>query len=248
MAEYTDLRGARVLITGGAQGIGAAMVRGFHAQGSEVFFCDLENRAGELLARDLGNRASFTRVDLANEKQIVRWIKKIAAAGQPIRALINNAARDPRIPFSAMTSAQWDDLFATNIRAYFLAAREAARHMCAGSAIVNFSSITFHTAPAEMVAYVATKAAALGFTRSLAREFGPRGIRVNALSPGWIMTERQLKQFVTPRIKKLICRSQCIPELLVPDDIAQVALFLASDASRALTGQEILADRGWAYS
>jgi D-xylose 1-dehydrogenase len=99
-----------------------------------------------------------------------------------------------------------------------------------------------------MTAYVATKGGVLGFTRSLARELGPRGIRVNTISPGWIMTERQLKQFVTPAVKRLIKRSQCVPELLQPWDMADVTLFLASDASRAITGQEILADRGWAHS
>ena len=99
-----------------------------------------------------------------------------------------------------------------------------------------------------MTAYVSTKAGIIGFTRSLARELGPRRIRVNVISPGWIMTDRQLKQFVTPAVKRLIRSSQCIPDLIQPRDIAEVALFLASDASTALTGQEILADRGWAFS
>ncbi len=99
-----------------------------------------------------------------------------------------------------------------------------------------------------MTAYVATKAGIIGFTRSLARELGPRGIRANVVSPGWIMTERQLREFVNARTRKLILRSQCIPELLQPEDIADVVLFLASDASRALTGQELLADRGWEHS
>jgi NAD(P)-dependent dehydrogenase (short-subunit alcohol dehydrogenase family) len=99
-----------------------------------------------------------------------------------------------------------------------------------------------------MSAYVATKGGILGFTRSLARELGPRRIRVNAISPGWVMTERQLRQYVTPAVKRQIRRSQSIPDLIQPDDIAQVALFLAGDGSRAITGQEILVDRGWAHS
>src|SRR6185295_4359244 len=140
------------------------------------------------------------------------------------------------------------DLFATNLRAYFLMAREAAPHMAKGGSIINLASITFHTAPAAMSAYVATKGGVMGFTRSLARELGPRGIRVNTLSPGWTMTERQLKQFVTPEVKRRIRRSQCMPDLLRPEEIAEVALFLASNASSAVTGQEILADRGWAHS
>lgn len=242
---YPDLRDATVVITGGANGIGAAMVRAFHAQGARVHFCDLNESAGQQLAKELREGATFSRVDLTRESEIVRWFKKIPGS---IRVLINNAARDPRIEFDKMTAQEWDSLFATNIRAYFLTAREAQRHMTKGASVINFSSITFHEAPAAMTAYVATKAGAIGFTRSLARELGPRGIRVNTISPGWIMTERQLKQFVTPATKRLIRKSQCVSDLLQPEEIAQVALFLASNASRAITGQEILADRGWAHS
>jgi NAD(P)-dependent dehydrogenase (short-subunit alcohol dehydrogenase family) len=140
-----------------------------------------------------------------------------------------------------------DLLFGINLRPLLLASREVVPHMKKGS-IVNFSSITFHIAPAKMSAYVATKGGVIGATRSLARELGPRGIRVNTVSPGWIMTERQLREFVDAKTKRLIKTSQCVPELLQPGDIAEVALFLASDASRAITGQEILADRGWAHS
>ena len=249
MPQYTDLSGARVLVTGGANGIGAAIVRSFHAQHAEVFFCDTDADAGQSLATELGQRASFTLVDLTKEAHIVRWVKHVTKGGGPIHALINNAARDPRMSLASMSVKDWDDLFATNLRAYFLLARETVPHMPNGKgAIVNLSSITFHIAPTEMSAYVATKGGVLGFTRSLARELGPRGIRVNTVSPGWIMTERQLKQFVTAKVKKLIRSSQCVPELLQPEDIAEVVLFLASDASRAITGQEILADRGWAHS
>jgi NAD(P)-dependent dehydrogenase (short-subunit alcohol dehydrogenase family) len=245
IATYADLRDQTIVITGGANGIGAAMVRAFHAQGARVHFCDVDERAGAALQHDLAERASFTRVDLTKENQIIHWIRKI---GAPIRTLINNAARDPRMPLETSSVKDWDALFATNLRAYFLMARETAPHMTAGSSIINFSSITFHTAPAAMSAYVATKGGGLAFTRSLARELGPRGIRVNTISPGWIMTERQLKQFVTPAVKRLIRASQCVAALLQPEEIAEVALFLASNASRAITGQEILADRGWAHS
>ena len=164
-----------------------------------------------------------------------------------IHVLINNAARDPRIALEDVTAKVWDDLIAGNIRAYFIACREASPHLAKGASIVNFSSITFYTAPVNMSAYVATKAAAIGLTRSLARELGPRRIRVNTISPGWIMTERQLSDHVTPAVKRQIRREQCIPDLNQPDEVADVALFLASDASRAVTGQEILVDRGWVH-
>src|ERR1041385_1138433 len=248
MFKYGDLRDQNIVITGGANGIGAAMVRAFVAQGARVSFCDVDSHAGEALARELGERVEFSRVDLRREAEVRRWVKSVVKGGGKVRVLINNAARDPRIALDKMSVEDWDDLFATNLRAYFLMARELAPHMGKGGSIINFSSITFHIAPPELTAYIATKGGALAFTRALARELGPRGIRVNTLSPGWIMTERQKREFVTPTVKRLIRKSQCIPERLQPEDIASVALFLASNASRAITGQEILADRGWAHS
>src|SRR5262249_23586440 len=142
-----------------------------------------------------------------------------------------------------------DALFAINLRPFFILARACVPLMAPReSAIINLSSVTFHNAPADMCAYVATKAGIIGFTRSLARELGPSGIRVNTVSPGWTMTERQLRQYVDAAARKLIRKSQCMPDLIQPQDIGEVILFLASDASRAITGQEILADRGWAHS
>jgi NAD(P)-dependent dehydrogenase (short-subunit alcohol dehydrogenase family) len=248
MTTYSDLKGKTVLVTGGAAGIGAAIVRAFRQQGMRVFFCDVDAHRGKRLARELGGDTFFARVDLLAERQIVGWIQDVGRASKQIDVLVNNAAADPRIPLRETSAEDWDLLFARNLRAYFLAARETERFMEAGAAIINFSSITVHIAPPNMTAYVATKAGIQGFTRSLARELGPRRIRVNTLSPGWVMTERQLRDFVTPAVKRLIKRSQCIPDRIQPGDIADVALFLASDASRALTGQELLADRGWAFS
>jgi NAD(P)-dependent dehydrogenase (short-subunit alcohol dehydrogenase family) len=248
MPTYSDLRGQTVVITGGANGIGAAMVRAFHAQEARVFFCDVDSAAGIKLANELGETVTFSRVDLTREADVARWIKQVAKAGSPIGVLVNNAACDPRIPLGKMSAADWDNLFATNLRAYFLTARATVPFMPRGGSIINFASVTFHNAPPDMSAYVATKAGAIGFTRSLARELGPRRIRVNVISPGWTMTARQLKEYVNAAAKKQIRQSQCIPDFIQPEDIAEVALFLASDASRAITGQEILADRGWAHS
>lgn len=192
--------------------------------------------------------ATFHAVDLLKETQIKRWIKAVTRQTRTISVLVNNAAADPRIALDKTSTADWDRLFARNLRAYFLTCRTAVPHMPPGAAIVNFSSITFHTGASNMSAYVATKAGIQGLTRALARELGPRGIRVNTLSPGWVMTERQLRQFITPATKRLIRKSQCVPDLIQPAEIAEVSLFLASEASSAVTGQEILADRGWAHS
>ena len=248
MALFPELKDRNVLVTGGANGIGTATVRAFHQQGARVFFCDVDTRAGQALAARLGENVFFAKVDLLREREIRRWIDPIGARHKRVHVLVNNAAADPRIGLEEMTTGQWDELFARNLRAYFLTCRQCAPLMSDGAAIVNLSSITIHIAPARMSAYVATKAGILGFTRSLARELGPRGIRVNAVSPGWVMTERQLRQYVTPAVKRLIKKSQCVPVLIQPEEIAQVVLFLASDASRAITGQEILVDRGWAHS
>jgi NAD(P)-dependent dehydrogenase (short-subunit alcohol dehydrogenase family) len=247
MATYDELAGRLVLITGGANGIGQAMVEAFHAQGAVVCFCDLDAKAGARLANRLGERAEFAKINLTREADIKRWVARLAKRHGNIHVLINNAARDPRIALEDVTAKAWDDLFAANIRAYFLTCREASPHLAKGASIINFSSITFYTAPVNMSAYVATKSAAIGLTRSLARELGTRRIRVNTISPGWIMTKRQLSDHVTPAVKRQIRAAQCIPDLNQPDEVADVALFLASDASRAVTGQEILVDRGWVH-
>ena len=248
MASFPELAGATVLITGGANGIGAAMVRAFAQQGSNVEFCDIDERAGKQLVKELGAAVVFTKVDLLKEKQIIAWIKGIVKRQGEIDVVINNAACDPRIPLEKTTAEAWDTLHARNLRAYFLVCREASPHLLEGSSIINFSSITVHNGPPVMSAYVSTKAGIIGFSRSLARELGPRGIRVNIISPGWIMTERQLREYVTPAARKVIHESQCIPQLNQPEEIADVALFLASDLSRAITGQELLVDRGWEHS
>jgi D-xylose 1-dehydrogenase len=246
MPVYPEHRDAVVLVTGGANGIGAATVAAFRDQDARVFFCDTDARAGKAQAKVTG--ANFTRVDLRDERQIQRWVAGIARTTGTIDLLVNNAAVDPRIPLNQLTRERWDELFEINLRSAFLCSRECAPLMGAGASIVNLASITWHLAPPQMTAYVATKAGVLGLTRALARELGPRRIRVNAVSPGWIMTERQLREYVTPAVKRLIRKSQAIPDLVEPAEIADVILFLASGAAAAITGQEILADRGWAHS
>lgn len=249
MVNYPDLQDKVVVLTGGANGIGASTVRAFHAQGARVSFCDVDAEAGKALAADLGPSVTFRKVDLTREKQVRAWIDSVAKREGRIDTLVNNAARDPRIPLATMTVEQWDDLFATNLRAYFLTARQSVPHMPkVGGAIINFSSITFHIGPPDMSAYVGTKGGVIGFTRALARELGPQGIRVNTVSPGWVMTERQLAMYVNAATKRLIREHQCMPTPLQPEEMASVVLFLASSASSAITGQEILADRGWAHS
>ncbi len=246
MPTYSDLKNKVVLLTGGANGIGAATVGAFHRQGAIVEFCDRDKSAGNRIQRELSG-TRFTNLNLANERQIVRWIAGVVERHGRVDVLVNNAAIDPRISLEDLTTAKLELLLGINLCPLFFASREVAPHMNRGS-IINFGSITFHTAPSRMSSYVATKGAIIAATRSLARELGPRGIRVNTVSPGWTMTERQLRDLVDAKTKRLIRSAQCIPDLLQPEEIADVVLFLASDASRAITGQEILADRGWAHS
>jgi D-xylose 1-dehydrogenase len=200
------------------------------------------------VAAELGGAVSFQSVDLTSESAILDWTAAIQREAKSIHALINNAAWDPRIPFLETTTRQWDDLFAVNLRAYFLMARECAPAMPAGAAIVNLSSVTIYNTPPQMVAYVATKGGVLGFTRCLARELGSRRVRVNCVSPGWVFTERQMRDYLTEENKRLVQERQCIPDFIQPEEMADVILFLASDLSACVTGQEILADRGWMHS
>ncbi|HWN94997.1 MAG TPA: SDR family oxidoreductase, partial [Methylomirabilota bacterium] len=144
MAQFPELKDKIVIVTGGANGIGAATVRSFHEQGAQVFFCDQDVTRGEQLVAELGPTVSFRPVNLSSEGEIVSWIQQIKASGKSIRALVNNAAWDPRIPFLETTSQQWDELFAVNVRAYFLAARECAPVMLPGASIVNLGSIVFY--------------------------------------------------------------------------------------------------------
>jgi D-xylose 1-dehydrogenase len=248
MAQFPELKGKAVIVTGGANGIGEATVRRFHQEGATVFFCDKDGEAGERLVRELGAALRFQKVDLTAEAQILSWLGEVKRQASTLHVLVNNAAWDPRIPLTETSTTQWDDLFALNLRAGFLMARECAPSMAGGSAIINLASITFYNSPANMVAYVATKGGVIGFTRCLARELGPKRIRVNCVSPGWVFTERQMRDYLTPESKAMVRERQCIPDYIQPREIADVILFLASEASSAVTGQEILVDRGWNHS
>jgi len=168
-----------------------------------------------------------------SESAIVAWAGSIKASVKTIRVLVNNAAWDPRIPFLETTAQQWDDLFALNLRAYFLMARECAPAMTRGSSIVNISSVTFYNTPTKMVAYVATKGGVIGFTRCLARELGEHGVRVNCISPGWVFTE--LGRFNANMAFSAADRDTCLAvgmdaHLAKPVDARQLVLTLLRHA------------------
>lgn len=250
---FPELKDKTILLTGGANGIGAATVETLIQQGANIFMADRDARAASNLLENFRERGlkepHFTELDLSDVASAQKWVQNAGDTAGEIHGVVNNAAVDPRITLEELKVEDWDQLFQINVRSYNFIIQSALPYIPeSGASIVNFASITFHTAPRLLTTYVATKGAVLALTRALARELGARKIRVNTLSPGWIMTDRQLRDYVDEEVKELIFRSQCVPELIQPEEIARVVLFLLSDMSAAVTGQELLADRGWAHS
>lgn len=246
-AIYPSLKGKTVFITGGAMGIGAAFVEAFHQQGAKVAFVDIAKEAGDKLAGRLGGDMWFGHCDVTDTEALQHAIKDAAKALGPIAILINNAAHDERHTLEEMTSDYWDDRIAVNLKHQFFASQAVAPMMkeAGGGAIINMGSTSWKIGLGGMAAYTAAKSAVTGLTRSLARDLGAFNIRVNTLLPGWIMTERQMALWVTPEGEKDIMKYQCLKRKLYPQDMAKVALFLASDEAGACTNQDFIADGGW---
>ena len=246
-ASYPSLRDRAVLVSGGATGIGAAIVEHFVAQGSRVAFLDIDAPAGEALATRLGAAACFLPCDLRDVAALQRAATMAAARLGPITVLVNNAARDDRHAIDAVTPEFWDERMAVNLRHQFFLAQAVAPGMKAsgGGSIVNFSSVSWKLALPDMPAYLTAKAAVVGLTRGLARDLGPDRIRVNAVVPGWIMTERQVALWLTPDSERALFEAQCLKEKLYPADVARLVLWLAADDSRLATAQSFVIDGGW---
>ena len=248
------LAGKRALVTGGLRGIGRGIALGFAAEGADVAVFDLrpEDEAHTLLKAiaEAEVRGLYVQADVSDETQVASGVAKVVAVLGGIDVLVNNAGIVHESLLVDLDPADWDRVQGVNLRGVYLCTRHVLPRMLeqGGGRVINMASQLGQIGGRTMVHYSASKAGVIGFTRSLARELGPRGIRANVISPGWTMTERQLRQYVTPASKKLIRTSQCIPDLIQPEEIAEVILFLASDVSRAITGQEILVDRGWEHS
>jgi NAD(P)-dependent dehydrogenase (short-subunit alcohol dehydrogenase family) len=249
-ATYSDLAGKTVLVTGGGSGIGAAIVRGFAAQGSKTAFIDIKQDESRTLAAELtgaGATVHFEPADLTDIAALQAAIGRIRAAFGPIQILINNAAHDERHPTPEVTPAYWDERIAVNLKHQFFAAQAVLPDMQAagGGAIVNFGSVSWMVGMGGMAAYTAAKSAVLGLTRSLARDYGPDNIRVNAIAPGWIMTQRQIEKWVTPEGEAELMQRQCLKRKLQPDEVARFTVFLASEEASACTNQQYVVDGGW---
>ena len=249
-AIYTDLQGKVVVITGGGSGIGEAIVRRFAEQKCRVAFIDIARDASERLVRELTDRGldvHFECADLTDIEALRAAIGRIRNRLGPIQILINNAAHDDRHPTPEVTPEYWDDRIAVNLKHQFFAAQAVLPDMQAANSgtIINFGSVSWMAGQGGMAAYTAAKSAVLGLTRSLARDYGPYSIRVNAIAPGWIMTQRQIEKWMTPESERELMQRQCLKRKLVPDEIARFTVFLASDEASACTNQQYVVDGGW---
>jgi NAD(P)-dependent dehydrogenase (short-subunit alcohol dehydrogenase family) len=243
---YPSLKDRVVFVTGGATGIGAAFVRSFNSQGGRLAFVDLDAAAGQGLAAELGAPVWFQRCDVTDAGALQAAILDAAAALGPITILINNVANDAREVAAEITPESWRALLAVNLDPAIIAAKAVYPMMRAagGGAIINVSSINALTGPGEMATYSAAKGAINTLTKSLARAWGGDRIRVNALSPGWVITPRQQALWMTPDAAAEWTKAAALKDWIQPDDIARAALFLASDDSRMMTGQNLVVDAG----
>ncbi|MBD9648934.1 SDR family oxidoreductase [Ensifer sp. ENS09] len=244
-AQFHDLKDRAVLITGGGSGIGAALVEGFVDQGARVAFVDIDERASLDLVERLA-APLYIPADLRDIDAVKKAAQTAATALGAIHVLVNNAARDDREPLESVTEESWDESQAVNLRHLFFMSQAIAPHMrqAGGGSIVNFSSIAYLLNMAEIPAYATAKAAIVGLTKSLAGKLGPDNIRVNAILPGMIVTERQKRLWLRDADIAGMQERQCLKRSLTADDLVGPCLFLASACSSGMTAQTMIIDGG----
>jgi NAD(P)-dependent dehydrogenase (short-subunit alcohol dehydrogenase family) len=245
LARYPSLERKRVVVTGGGSGIGAGLVEAFARQGAEVIFVDIAEKDSNALVAQLAGAPIapvFHRLDLTDLAAIEVFFQSLG----PIDVLVNNAGNDDRHELADITPAYWDDRIAINLRHMLFAAKAVAPGMKArgGGAIINFGSISWHLGLKGLLVYETAKAAIEGMTRALARELGEDNIRVTCVVPGNVKTPRQMKWY-TPEGEAEIVAQQCLKDRLLPQHVASLVLFLASDDGRMCTGHEYWIDAGW---
>jgi NAD(P)-dependent dehydrogenase (short-subunit alcohol dehydrogenase family) len=250
-AAYPSLAGKNVLVTGGASGIGAEIVRSFAAQGARVGFVDVDAMRGRQLESELESRGSTVRFHACDLKHAGE-LKDVAAELEktlgPMGILVNNAANDDRHDWNDVTPDYFDDRVATNLRHYFFAIQAVAPGMIAagGGSIINMGSVSAWQNGGDMPVYAASKAAVHGLTRAFASKLGRHRIRVNTVVPGWVMTERQKQLWASPEALRHHLQRQSLPDLIQPVDVARLVLFLASDDAAMCTGNSFVVDGGTA--
>jgi NAD(P)-dependent dehydrogenase (short-subunit alcohol dehydrogenase family) len=251
-AVYPSLRDRVVFVSGGSSGIGAELVRAFAAQGAKVAFCGTKAGGGDALigeVRAAGHPAPwYGACDVRDVAAYQALLAQVAAEVGTVRVLVNNAGRDDRHAMEDVTPEFWDERLALNLKHYFFAIQAVAPGMAAagGGSVVNMGSVSWMRGRPNLVGYTTAKAGILGLTRTLARELGARNIRVNALVPGAIVTDRQNTLHRDPAADQAFLDQQCLKVRLDPGHVARATLFLAADDSDGMTGQHVLVDAGLA--
>ncbi len=250
MTIYPSLRDKLVFISGGSSGIGAELVRHFAAQGSKVAFCGTKADGGRALIDEIAALGQpvpvYGACDVRDALAYQALLREVIAQHGPIRVLVNNAGRDDRHAMEDVTPEFWDDRLALNLKHYFFAIQAVAPGMAAagGGSVINMGSVSWMRGRPNLAGYTTAKAGILGLTRTLARELGARNIRVNAVVPGAIVTERQTTLHRDPAADQAFLDAQCLKIRLDPGHVARVTLFMAADDSNGMTGQHVLVDAG----
>ncbi len=250
IANYPSISNKVVLITGGASGIGENLVEHFIMQEAKVAFLDIEEKLANKLEKKIlkkyNSKPLFIKCDLKNINELKESIKIVRKKLGLISILVNNAANDERHDIDSVTPEYWDDRMNINLKHYFFAAQSVYKDMkeLGIGKIINIGSFSWMLAQGGMPGYTTAKSAIMGLTRTLARDLGVYNIRVNCVVPGWIITERQKKLWLTPEIEKKQIERQCIKRMLKPDDISKAVLFFASDQSSGCTAQNYIVDGG----
>lgn len=250
-AIYPSLDGRSVFITGGGSGIGACLTEAFARQGSRVAFVDVAEAASEALIARIGEaglqRPWYSRTDVTDVPALQAAIREAAGVLGDFSVLVNNVANDDRHDFMDVTPEYYDDRIAVNQRpAYFAiqAVVPGMKKMGRGS-IINFGSNSYGGKARNLSVYTTAKSSVIGLTRGLAAELGEHRIRINVVTPGWIMTQRQIDNWLTAEGELEIERNQVLPDRVYPEDVVPLVLFLAADDSRACSAQEYIVDAGW---
>jgi NAD(P)-dependent dehydrogenase (short-subunit alcohol dehydrogenase family) len=250
-ATYPSLRGRTVLITGGASGIGATFVEQFARQGSRVAFLDIADNSAQLLLDKLAGEgvsgSVFVHCDLIDISALRAAITRVMSNLGRIEVLVNNAANDTRHSYAELEPEGWDASMSVNLRHIFFATQAVVPGMIenGSGSIINMSSISWMVPSVGMPAYVTAKAAIIGLTRTMSHELGPANIRVNAVLPGAILTERQRRLWWTPEYESDIMRNQSLKRHLTEEEVARLVLFLGADDSSGITNQSYVVDGGW---
>jgi D-xylose 1-dehydrogenase len=250
-ASYPSLRDRVIVVTGGASGIGEAIVEAFAKQNAQVAFLDIQDNAAEQLTKRLTSDKVtvpvYYRCDLTDIAQVQQTAQSILNRSRTVDVLVNNAGNDTRHKVAEVTSASWDQTIALNLKHQFFMAQAVIPSMqkAQRGSILNMSSIGWVIPSTNQVVYVKAKAAIVGMTRTLSHELGADNIRVNCIMPGAILTDRQQRLWITEEYKSEILANQALKRMILPEEVARLVLFLASDDSSAITNQSYIIDGGW---